>query len=285
MTALPGGTVTLLFADIEGSVDRWERDPDGMRDRVGEFQRLAGHAVAGGGVVVKSTGDGLVAAFRTATSAVESALKLQQDLTRRSSPLAVRMGIHSGTAEPAGGDYVGRTPNLAARVMGAASGGQVLLSGAAADLVRRDLPDACGLVHLGDVALKGIAEPEPLWALTHPDLPVPDARPVVAGPDRGSPRYRFGANLLDPDGRELLHDGQPVDMEPRTFAVLTYLVRHRDRVVTKEELLDEVWGDHFVSESALTTRIKHARAAVGDDGRSQGRSGPCTGSGTGSWPA
>lgn len=58
-------------------------------------------------------------------------------------------------------------------------------------------------------------------------------------------------------------------VEPRTFQVLAYLIRHRDRVVVKEEFLDEIWGDRFVGESALTSRIKHGRAAVGDDGRSQ----------------
>ena len=51
--------------------------------------------------------------------------------------------------------------------------------------------------------------------------------------------------------------------------MLAYLVRRRGEVVRKEELLDEVWGDRFVSESALTTRIKSALPAVGDDGNRQ----------------
>ena len=51
--------------------------------------------------------------------------------------------------------------------------------------------------------------------------------------------------------------------------MLRYLVEHRDRVGPKEELLDNVWGDRFVSESALTSRIKAARQAVGDSGRAQ----------------
>ena len=51
--------------------------------------------------------------------------------------------------------------------------------------------------------------------------------------------------------------------------MLAFLVTHHDRVVTKEELLDQVWGDRFVSESALTSRIKQARRALGDDGRRQ----------------
>jgi len=63
--------------------------------------------------------------------------------------------------------------------------------------------------------------------------------------------------------------GQVVPVEPQVFDVLRILVEHADRVVTKEELLDAVWGTRFVTESALTTRIKQARAAVGDDGRAQ----------------
>lgn len=58
-------------------------------------------------------------------------------------------------------------------------------------------------------------------------------------------------------------------MEPQTFDVLTYLVSHRDRVVPKEELMDAVWGGRFVTEAAVTSRIKQARRAMGDDGRGQ----------------
>ena len=53
------------------------------------------------------------------------------------------------------------------------------------------------------------------------------------------------------------------------FDVLVHLIRHRDRVVTKTELLDTVWGDRFVSESALASRLKSARRGVGDDGSAQ----------------
>jgi pimeloyl-ACP methyl ester carboxylesterase len=82
-------------------------------------------------------------------------------------------------------------------------------------------------------------------------------------------RYAFGAYDLDTEQFELRHDSTPVPVEPQVFDVLAYLVEHHDRVVTKEELLDNVWGDRFVSESALTSRIKAARRAVGDDGQRQ----------------
>ncbi len=75
--------------------------------------------------------------------------------------------------------------------------------------------------------------------------------------------------VLDAARFELRRDGRTVPMEPQTFDVLTYLVSHRDRVVPKEELMDAVWGGRFVTEAAVTSRIKQARRAMGDDGRDQ----------------
>jgi pimeloyl-ACP methyl ester carboxylesterase/DNA-binding winged helix-turn-helix (wHTH) protein len=81
--------------------------------------------------------------------------------------------------------------------------------------------------------------------------------------------FAFGDGEVDTVTFELRRAGVAVNVEPQVFDVLVVLVTHRDRVVTKEELLDEVWGDRFVSESALTSRIKDARRAVGDDGHRQ----------------
>src|SRR5215204_2650239 len=82
-------------------------------------------------------------------------------------------------------------------------------------------------------------------------------------------RYGFGDLVLDTGRFELRRAGEPVHVEPQVFAVLNVLLERRDRVVPKTELLDEVWGDRFVSESALTSRIKAARRAIGDTGRDQ----------------
>lgn len=81
--------------------------------------------------------------------------------------------------------------------------------------------------------------------------------------------YTFGGRELDTETYELRSAGASVKLEPQVFDVLVHLVVHRDRVVTKEELLDAVWGDRYVSESALTSRVKDARRVVGDDGASQ----------------
>ena len=81
--------------------------------------------------------------------------------------------------------------------------------------------------------------------------------------------YRFDPYELDTDRFELRRSGAPVRVEPQVFEVLAHLVAHRDRVVPREELLDVVWGDRFVGESVLTSRLTSARRAVGDDGREQ----------------
>jgi DNA-binding winged helix-turn-helix (wHTH) protein/predicted ATPase len=81
--------------------------------------------------------------------------------------------------------------------------------------------------------------------------------------------YRFGDCELDERRYELRRGGVACHLEPQVFEVLIYLVRNRDRVVTKNELLDQVWGSRFVTESALTSRLKAARRAVGDSGRAQ----------------
>ncbi|MFL6223841.1 MAG: transcriptional regulator, partial [Actinomycetes bacterium] len=81
--------------------------------------------------------------------------------------------------------------------------------------------------------------------------------------------HRFGDCELDEGRYELRRGGVPCHLEPQVFEVLAYLVRNRGRLVTKAELLDEIWGSRFVSESALTSRIKAARKAVGDSGREQ----------------
>jgi DNA-binding winged helix-turn-helix (wHTH) protein/pimeloyl-ACP methyl ester carboxylesterase len=81
--------------------------------------------------------------------------------------------------------------------------------------------------------------------------------------------WRIDDLEIDVERRELTAGGRVVNLEPQVFDVLAYLVRNRDRVVSKEELLDNIWGDRFVSESALTSRIKAARRAIGDDGQSQ----------------
>ncbi len=79
----------------------------------------------------------------------------------------------------------------------------------------------------------------------------------------------FGDYRLDIERRELRRGTELIDVEPKVFDLLAFLVQHRDRVVSKDDLLQAVWGGRIVSESALTTRINAARRALGDDGAAQ----------------
>ena len=82
-------------------------------------------------------------------------------------------------------------------------------------------------------------------------------------------QFRFADYVLDVARRELRRGGEPVGLEPQVFDLLVHLVRNRDRVVTKDDLLDSVWAGRIVSESTLTSRINAARKAVGDSGAAQ----------------
>jgi DNA-binding winged helix-turn-helix (wHTH) protein/tetratricopeptide (TPR) repeat protein len=94
-----------------------------------------------------------------------------------------------------------------------------------------------------------------------------DASQLPTTPGRSSPRrYEFGAYALDPTTRELRRDGSPVRIQPRPFDLLIYLIRHQHRVVTRKELLEEVWSGVSVTAEALTYALHAARRAVGDDG-------------------
>src|SRR5882724_3973710 len=82
-------------------------------------------------------------------------------------------------------------------------------------------------------------------------------------------RLVFGDCALDPARRELSRGGEPVHLEPQVFDLLLHLIRNRDHVVSKDELLAAVWQGRIVSESTLSTRINAARCAIGDSGERQ----------------
>jgi TolB-like protein len=85
----------------------------------------------------------------------------------------------------------------------------------------------------------------------------------------GFVRYRFDDCVLDTDRRELHRGAALVALEPQVFDLIEFLIRNRERVVSKHDVFAAVWGGRIVSDSALTTRLNAARAAIGDDGRAQ----------------
>lgn len=81
--------------------------------------------------------------------------------------------------------------------------------------------------------------------------------------------YIFDKFALDPDRRELRSGASPIAMEPQAFDLLVHLIRHREHVVSRDELIERIWGGRIVSESALSTRINAVRSAIGDSGTEQ----------------
>ena len=81
--------------------------------------------------------------------------------------------------------------------------------------------------------------------------------------------YSFSDCVLDTKRYVLRRDGEQCHIEPQVFQVLVHLVRRRGQVVSKDELFDKVWGRRFVSDAALTSRIRAARKAIGDSGSQQ----------------
>ena len=164
--ALPTGTVTLLFTDIEGSTRLLrELGTDGYAEALAHHRReLRDAFAAAGGVEVDTQGDAFFVSFPTATGAVAAANAAQEALAP--GPIAVRMGLHTGTPSVAAEGYVGIDVHRGARVAGLAHGGQVLLSAATAALVE-DQP----LRDLGRHRLKDFDAPAQLFQLGTRDFP------------------------------------------------------------------------------------------------------------------
>src|ERR1700733_474260 len=79
----------------------------------------------------------------------------------------------------------------------------------------------------------------------------------------------FAGHEIDLRRQELRRAGEVVHVEPQVYDLLLHLIHHRDRVVSKDELLDTIWSGRIVSEAALSSRINAARKAIGDDGDRQ----------------
>jgi class 3 adenylate cyclase len=164
MGSLPTGTVTFLFTDIEGStrlLDALGADYDAEFAKHREIIRTA--VAAHGGVEVNTEGDAIFAVFPSAAEALLATARAQRALADQPwpQPLRVRMGLHTGQARLSGRDYIGMDVHRAARIAGAAHGGQVLLSDTTRPLVERALPTGLTLRDAGRHRLKDLRDPEP----------------------------------------------------------------------------------------------------------------------------
>ncbi len=173
--ALPTGTVTFLFTDIEGSTQRWESHGDEMASAVERHDALMRGAIeAHSGVIFKTVGDAFCAVFADADDAIAAAIDAQARLAAedfsRVQGVRVRMALHSGVAHERDRDYFGPTVNRVARLLSAGHGGQMLLSEATAqmrtdaeaasytvrDLGRHRLKDLDRAEHVYQVDVRGL---------------------------------------------------------------------------------------------------------------------------------
>src|SRR2546426_4340450 len=192
--ALPSGTVTFLFTDIEGSTRLWETQHEAMQTSLARHDALLRQCIeAHSGTVVKTLGDGIHAAFATATDAVQAALAAQLALHAEPWPeparIRVRMAVHTGASELREGDYFGPALNRVARLVAIAHGGQTLLSATTYDLCCDQLPSEVSLKPLGEHNLKNLTRREVVFQLCHPGLPqgFPPLRTLLAPIDEDAP--------------------------------------------------------------------------------------------------
>jgi predicted ATPase/class 3 adenylate cyclase/Tfp pilus assembly protein PilF len=174
--ALPSGTVTFLFTDIVGSTALWEEHPQAMRTALVRHDAILRQVIAAHhGVVFKTIGDAICAAFAHAPDALAAACAAQRALLAEdwatTLTLRERVALHTGTAHAHAGDYLGLPLSRVARLLAVAHGGQILLSLATEELVQEHLPPDVTLQDLGTHRLKDLTHPEQIFQVLAPNLP------------------------------------------------------------------------------------------------------------------
>jgi class 3 adenylate cyclase/WD40 repeat protein len=207
-STLPTGVLTFLMSDVEGSTRLWERQPGVMAESIVRHDELiAGVVEAHSGQFVRSMGEGdsTTSVFRSATQAVRAAIQAARVLADTTwsdgAPIRARFGLHTGEAQRRGTIYLGTAINLAARVRGAADGGEILLSETTAMLAAPDLPAGYTIIDLGSHSLKGIEQPEAIKAVAGPGLPT--------APQAAECPYR-GLLAFEPADRDLFFGREEV---------------------------------------------------------------------------
>ena len=196
MPALPSGTVTFVFSDIQGSTALLKQLGERYEGVLSDHRRLMRASFAErDGVEIDTQGDAFFFAFSRARDAVEAAVEAQRAHAVHEWPedcaVLVRMGLHTG--EPAVGSegYLGLDVVRAARICTTGQGGHVLLSETTRALVGASLPDGVSIFPLGERQLKDIDEPERVFELEIDGAMPPPPPPMPAKPED------FGARLAE----------------------------------------------------------------------------------------
>ncbi|MBX3498066.1 MAG: winged helix-turn-helix domain-containing protein [Alphaproteobacteria bacterium] len=254
---------TILAMDVVGYSRLMERDETGTLERLKDIRaRHVDPAVARhSGRIIKLMGDGTLAAFASVVGGLQCAVDIQKELAERNAGvpenhrLQLRMGLHLGDVIIEGDDIYGDGVNVAARLERIAPAGGIVLSRQVHDHIGPNV--AVRLVSIGEQAVKNISRPIEAYRVDFE----PDAR--------GASILRFDEFELDVSLFQLRKAGARVAVEPQVFDLLVFLARNRDRIVAKDEVFAAIWGDRIVSDAALSSQIKAARRALGDDGASQ----------------
>jgi len=174
----PSGSVTLLFTDIEGSIRLWEADPEAMAEATGRYNRIVREKIeVSGGYVFRTVGEAFRTVFADPAAALASAVAIQRAADTEpwppwppGPPIKVCIALHAGACAERDGDYFGPVVNRVARLLAAGHGGQVLVSGAASELLDGRLPGGIGLRDLGEHHLKDLGHAERVFQATGPGL-------------------------------------------------------------------------------------------------------------------
>jgi TolB-like protein len=212
------------------------------------------------GRVVKLMGDGTLLEFGSVVSALQCAIDIQDSLGVENDPLPegqrldLRIGVHLGDVVIDGDDIYGDGVNVAARLESLAAPGGIVLSKQVHDHIGGKV--RASFVPMGDQSVKNLSR---LIEAFRVEPEGQGARDVIS----------FGDYELDIAHFELRHDGSRVAVEPQVFDLIALLVKNRDRTITKDEIFSAIWGDRVVSDAALSSQIKSARRALGDNGSTQ----------------
>jgi predicted ATPase/class 3 adenylate cyclase len=195
VSGLPEGTITLLFADVEGSTRHLLR----LGDRYSSALERQTAVVSGAieryrGYVVDTQGDSSLAAFVTAQDAIQAAIEAQRALAIEpwpdGEPFRVRFGVHTGEPVRNAAGYAGLDVHRAARICTAAHGGQILISQTTRDLIAHAVPADTVLLDLGHHLLKDLPHPEHLIQVAGPGLEREFPPPRTLGAPAGLPTHR-----------------------------------------------------------------------------------------------
>ena len=254
---------TIVAMDVVGYSRLMELDERGTLERLKEIRaKIIDPAVANyGGRTVKLMGDGALLEF---SSVVGRASMCDRHPARAWRPhrlgrtqgcVRLRIGLHLGDIIVEDGDIYGDGVNVAASLESIAEPGGIVLSKQVHDHIGANVP--VRFVSLGEQTVKNISRPIHAY------------RVEMSSDDVPAHVIRFGDFELDTALFELRQSGERIPLEPQVFDLLVFLARNSHRTVTREEIYAEIWGERIVSDAALSSQIKAARRAVGDDGTSQ----------------